>query len=236
MQYEGHTLRHEYKYYINDEVYEVLRRRLQRVIARDEHMIEERGYLVSSIYFDDLYHSAVEEKVAGTRFRKKFRIRCYEQDDRWIRLECKSKYHEYISKAGANLSREEYSQLMQGRYDFLLGRREAVCQELLGYHNAKGLTPVVVVEYRREAYVSPLGNVRITFDKDISASTQTLDFFAKQYTTKKVLPSGVVVLEVKFDDYLPAHVQAILQEACTDRCAISKYVMCREEKRRVKFL
>ena len=236
MQYEGHVLRHEYKYYINAEAAEVLRRRLQKLISKDVHMSAEQGYLVSSIYFDDRYHSAVEEKIAGTRFRKKFRIRCYELDDGWIRLECKSKFSEYISKTGAKLSREEYDQLMQGSYDFLLGRREAVCQELYCYHKTKGLAPVVVVEYRREAYVSPLGNVRITFDKDISASTQTLDVFGKQYVTKKVLPNHMMVLEVKYDDYLPAHIQSILQEACTDRCAISKYVMCREEKRRVKFL
>ena len=236
MQYEGHRLRHEYKYYINDEVYHVLRRRLSMVMERDEHMIDDRGYLVSSIYFDDWYHSAMNEKIAGTRFRKKFRIRCYELSDRWIRLECKSKFHEYISKEGAKLSREEYDKLMQGSYGFLLGRREAVCRELYGYHNTKGLKPVVVVEYRREAYVSPLGNVRITFDKDISSSTQTLDFFGEQYVTKKVLPNHMVVLEVKYDDYLPAHIQSILQEACTDRCAISKYVMCREENRRVKFV
>lgn len=236
MQYEGHRLRHEYKYYINDEVYHVLRRRLSMVMERDEHMIDDRGYLVSSIYFDDWYHSAMNEKIAGTRFRKKFRIRCYELRDQWIRLECKSKFHEYISKEGARLSREEYDKLMQGSYEFLLGRREAVCQELYGYHNTKGLKPVVVVEYKREAYVSSLGNVRITFDKDISASTQALDVFGKQYVTKKVLPNHMMVLEVKYDDYLPAHMQSILQEACTDRCAISKYVMCREEKRRGKFV
>ena len=87
MQYEGHRLRHEYKYYINDEVYHVLRRRLSMVMERDEHMIDDCGYLVSSIYFDDWYHSAMNEKIAGTRFRKKFRIRCYELSDRWIRLE-----------------------------------------------------------------------------------------------------------------------------------------------------
>ena len=44
MQYEGHRLRHEYKYYINDEVYHVLRRRLSMVMERDEHMIDDCGY------------------------------------------------------------------------------------------------------------------------------------------------------------------------------------------------
>lgn len=236
MQYEGHTLRHEYKYYINYDVYYVLRDRLKKVIQMDENMPDENGYLISSIYFDDMYHSAVEEKIAGTRFRKKFRIRSYELDNRLIRLECKSKYNEYISKIGAKLSLAEYNQIMQGDYTCLIKRKEQVCQELFCYNREKLLKPVVVVEYRREAYVSPLGNVRITFDKDISASTQTLDIFSENYHTKKVLPDDIMVLEVKYDDYLPVHIKNILQTACTDRCAISKYVMCREEKRRVNFL
>ena len=101
MEYEGHTLRHELKYYINYDVCHVLRKRLQRVIRMDENMPDEDGYLISSIYFDDMYHSAVEEKISGTRFRKKFRIRSYERDNQLIRLECKAKYNEYISKSSA---------------------------------------------------------------------------------------------------------------------------------------
>ena len=236
MQYEGHTLRHEYKYYINYDVYYVLRDRLKQVIQMDENMPDENGYLISSIYFDDIHHSAVEEKIAGTRFRKKFRIRSYELDSRLIRLECKSKYNEYISKIGAKLSLEEYTDIMRGDYTCLIRRKEQVCRELFGYNREKLLRPSVVVEYRREAFVSPFGNVRITFDKDISASTQTLDMFSKDYHTKKVLPDDIMVLEVKYDDYLPVHIKSILQTACTDRCAISKYVMCREEKRRMKFI
>ena len=98
------------------------------------------------------------------------------------------------------------------------------------------MKPVVVVEYKREAYVHPFGNVRITFDKDISASTRTLDMFSDSYVTQKVLPEGVMVLEVKYDDYLPAHIKSMLQGIEVNACAISKYVMCREEKRRVNFV
>lgn len=236
MKYEGHTLRHELKYYINYDVYHVLRKRLQSVIQMDENMPDEEGYLISSIYFDDMYHSAMEEKIAGTRFRKKFRIRSYQLNSQLIRLECKSKYDEYISKTSAKLSLEEYNRIMNGNYDDLIKREEQVCRELFCYNRTKLLKPVVVVEYRREAYVSPLGNVRITFDKEISASTGTLDMFSPDYHTSKVLPDDIMVLEVKYDDYIPSHILSILQTAMTDRCAISKYVMCREEKRRVKFL
>ena len=90
--------RHEYKYIISTQQAFILKSRLETIMSRDEHTGQSGSYEIRSIYFDDMYHSAVEEKIAGTRFRKKFRIRSYELDNRLIRLECKSKYNEYISK------------------------------------------------------------------------------------------------------------------------------------------
>ena len=77
------------------------------------------------------------------------------------------------------------------------------------------------------------GNVRITFDKEISASVNDYDMFSEYYEVQKVLEPGIMVLEVKFDDYLPDMIFQILKTAMTNKCAISKYVMCREEKRRI---
>lgn len=236
MQYEGHTLRHELKYYINNSVYYTLRSRLKTVIGPDPNMKQEDGYLISSIYFDDMYHSAMEEKLAGARFRKKFRIRSYEREDGFIRLECKSKFDDYISKTSASLTRGEYDSIMRGDYDFLLKRKEKVCQELFCYNRVHRLMPVVVVEYLREAYICEAGNIRITFDKDISSSLVTLDMYQPEFATSRVLPEGQMVLEVKYDDYLPQHIQSMLRTAMTNKCAISKYVMCRDKKRMVKYL
>lgn len=234
MQYEGNMLRHEMKYYINKSVYHTLRNRLKTVIFLDPNMKREEGYLVSSLYFDDMYQSALEEKQSGIRFRKKFRIRCYDLEDKYIKLECKKKYHEFISKISVPLTRAEYDCILSGNYEFLGHRKEQVCKELLAYNRTRLMKPKVVVEYMRESYVLPTGNVRITFDKDIAASIGNYNMFSKDYITRKVLEEETMVMEVKFDDFLPAHVISILRTAMTDKCAISKYVMCREEKRRIQ--
>lgn len=235
MQYEGNKLRHELKYYINYDTYFLLRGRLNSILEKDPNMKNENGYLISSLYLDDMYHSAIEDKIAGIRFRKKFRIRCYERKADFIRLECKSKYNEYIAKTSAKISVEEYRNMLRGEFDFLLERPEKVCRELFGYTRTKLMKPIVVVEYQREAYISPLGNVRITFDKDISASA-CIDMFSKEQCVQKVLQDNIMVMEVKYDEYLPVHIKSILQGVPTEQCAISKYVMCREEKRRVNFV
>ena len=234
MRYEGYKLRHEYKYYINESVYYTLRERFRYLLPMDENTVDEEGYLISSLYFDDMYQTARHEKLDGNRFRKKFRIRVYERSDALIKLECKIKFDNYISKISATLTREEYDMILNDDYDFLASRTETVCKELFGLHQTKLLSPVTIVEYRREAYVAEEGNVRITFDKNISASLLGLDMFSEELILSEILPTGVMVMEVKYDDYIPKAVLNLLQIGMTEKCAISKYVMCRKKNVRLR--
>lgn len=235
MFYEGRKLRHELKYYINESVYYTLRERFRYLMKKDENTKHEDGYLISSLYFDDMHHSGMKEKIDGTRFRKKFRIRSYDHNDSLIKLECKIKFDSLISKDSANLTRSEYDSILQGDYGFLAQRSETVCKELFGYNLTKLMAPVNIVEYQREAFVYEEGNVRITFDKNISTSIFGLDMFDEDTIFSNILPPGVMVLEVKFDDFIPKSVLAILQIGMTEKCAISKYVLCRTKNVRVRF-
>ena len=227
MQYQGHTLRHELKYYINASVYHTLRNRLRVVLKPDPNMKREDGYLISSLYFDDLHHSALNEKQSGIRFRKKYRMRCYDRSDALIKLECKYKYDEYISKTSATLSRAEYDAILRNDYGFLASRREEVCRQLLAYHNLRLLRPVVAVEYLREAYVLPQGNVRITFDRNLSSSMEVQRFFEKDTLRYPVLAAGQQLMEVKFDEYLPAFIKENLETGKLQQTSFSKYYLCR---------
>lgn len=234
MEYQGHRLRHEYKYYINNLVYHELRERFKYVLKTDRNMKDEEGYIISSIYFDDFHNSAINDKVDGTRFRKKYRIRLYNHQDSVIKLECKSKYNNYISKEWAPLSREEYDSILGEDYEFLLSRQEDICKKLYAGYASKRLRPVTTVEYLREAYVHDLGNVRITFDKNIAASIGCVDVFDPGYETVVVPLDGAMVLEVKYDDYIPDYIWKVFQSDRMVNCAISKYVMCRDLNRKVR--
>lgn len=236
MEYKGHKLRHEYKFYINSFTYYKLRERLRHVLETDSHMKNEEGYLISSIYFDDIYHSAMEDKVNGSIFREKYRIRLYNQSDDLIKLECKSKFNEYISKQWAPISREEYNRILDEDYEFLISRSEEVCRKLYAKRNTKIMRPITVVEYLREAYVHPLGNVRITFDKNLSTSIGELDIFHDDYETIRVPMDGMMILEVKYDDYIPDYIRKIIHTDSLTKCAISKYVMCRDTNRKVRII
>lgn len=235
MQYLGNNLRHEMKYYINRNTYFILKNRMKSILQPDENMINEGGYLISSLYFDDIYHTALKEKQSGICYRKKFRIRCYNQRDQLIKLECKQKFGEYISKISALLSRYEYDSILAEEYDFLIRREEPVCQKLFAYHKKNLLKPVVSVEYLREAYILKEGNVRITFDKNISASVNNYNIFSKDYVTRNVIENNVMVLEVKYDEFIPSFILDMLKIGMANQCAISKYVMCRENTGRVLY-
>lgn len=233
MEFQGHKLRHEFKYYISEHTYRILSQRFRNILNADENMDNEEGYVISSLYFDDIYNSALEEKISGTRFRKKYRIRIYNHSDSLIKLECKAKYDNYIGKESVIISRDEYNKILADDYDFLASRKEQICRELYCLHHTKLLKPVTVVEYRREAYVMESGNVRITFDKNISASIYSMDIFSDEYVTSEVLKQGLVVLEVKYDDFIPRYIWQMIQSVGTLKSAISKFVICRNKNRRV---
>lgn len=221
--------RHELKYYINYRDYIMLRGMLRAVMKRDRFAGENGSYLVRSLYFDDIYESALLEKLAGNETRRKYRIRAYNLMDDNIRFEKKYKSGQYIAKSSIRLSIDEYKSIMAEDYDFLKSRKEDFAKELYLELRNNRLRPRVIVDYDREAYVFPVEEVRITFDKDLRAGLCVKDIFDRSAPMMPMYESGVMVLEVKFFKYLPEFIKKVINNLnATDRCAISKYVICRK--------
>ena len=114
MKFGGRQLRHELKYIITYPQYYELLGRLKPFMRRDGEF--EDGYLVRSLYFDDMYNTAYYQKEAGDFKRCKYRIRIYNNcHDGVIKLEKKSKISEYISKTDENITPDEFYALLDGR-------------------------------------------------------------------------------------------------------------------------
>lgn len=234
MNYSGIELRHELKFFINKTEYYILKTKLKEFLQQDANSKENSGYHIRSLYFDDMYNSAMEDKISGVSRREKYRIRVYDGSDKLIKLERKDKYDQYISKQVESLTREEYEKLMRNDYDFALSSGRSLLVELFCKRKTKLLKPVVIVDYIREAYVMKAGNVRITFDKELSGNLHHLDIFNPHVVMKKVLPEDIMILEVKYDDYLPSMVRNLIQLSSSHKSAISKYVLCRAQLLGVK--
>lgn len=223
------SLRHELKYYINYRDYVLLRSTLKALISPDPNADANNSYHVRSLYFDDIYDTALVEKMAGSDSRKKYRVRIYNFSDDNIKFEKKFKIGQYVGKKTISLSRGEYDSIIAGEYDFLKDRDEELAKEIYLEMRSSLLRPKVIVDYMREAYVSPFEDCRITFDKDLRAGLMLHDIFDPDAPVMPMFESGLMVLEVKFNRYLPEYIKRVLNNInAADRCAISKYVICRK--------
>ncbi|HOG00643.1 MAG TPA: polyphosphate polymerase domain-containing protein [Clostridia bacterium] len=221
--------RHELKYYINQGDYTLLRRKLSLTMEQDRNAAKNGGeYFIRSLYFDDADDSAFREKLDGDDSRDKFRIRIYNMRDDAIKLECKHKESTYIRKHSLMLCRAEYETLRRGDYTFLLRRPEPFARRMFAEFSLRPLRPVVLVDYAREAYVFPVEDVRVTFDKNVRTGYRSTALFDPNVPTFPVVDGYDMVLEVKFNRYLPTYIRALLQIDSHARSAISKYALCRK--------
>lgn len=225
--------RHELKFQISYVEYQNLKNRLSVVMHKDENSTDE-DYMIRSLYFDDMYHSAMNEKEDGVEVRKKYRIRIYNCNDSFGKLECKHKFDNYIYKESVTLTKEEILKICTGDVDFLLYRDEQIAKEFyLDYRN-KLLRPCVVVDYEREAYVEEVGTVRITFDKHIRCCAPSIDLRDVMASSYEVQPSDVLVLEVKFTEVLPESIRQLLRVKNYTQQAYSKFYLCNQKLQEVR--
>ena len=220
--------RHELKYYITLGEYELLQRKLSLTMERDAFAKKNGGeYFIRSLYFDDRADSAFREKLSGIDERDKFRIRIYDMRDDVIKLECKHKSNGYIKKQSIGLSRKEYEKLISGDRLFLLNRPEPFARRMYLEFAQRALKPAVIVDYTREAFVFPMEDVRVTFDKNVRTGLRSVDMFNAGIPTYPVIDDYGMVLEIKFNRFLPTYIRSLLQLEASQRSAISKYVLCR---------
>lgn len=224
--------RHEIKYIISDWEKQAMMQRLHGIMKKDANG-GVNGYTIRSLYFDDYWYKAYEEKMIGTFHRKKYRIRIYDFSDKVIKLECKEKQGNYIYKQGARLSREETDMILNGQYDFLLNRKESLCHAFYLECMTKGLRPAVIVDYEREAFVLKEGDVRITFDDHVRSAWMGFDIFDKDLPAYGVLEPSTLILEVKYTEFLPEFIRRNVSPNNSQLTAASKYTMCLEKKREI---
>lgn len=219
--------RHEYKYLITPHAYFVLRARLLPLMYKDPNAKSEFGYHIRSLYFDDIYDSSLMEKDSGVYHREKFRIRIYDKSDTHIKLERKGKWGSHIDKETSPLSLDEYYDILNGKINFLARSGDPLKKLFFARMRENLLKPVVITDYFREAYIYPVSDIRITFDKKISTVSGSLDVF--DFDSHVEIPSelyGQVVLEVKFNNFLPDIIRDRLHVGASSQ-AVSKYVLCR---------
>lgn len=217
--------RHEWKHEISYMDMLSIRQRLRAVAQPDAHAVDGR-YQIRSLYFDTPSDKALREKLSGVSRREKFRIRYYNGDTSIIHLEKKSKIDGLGKKQSAALSVPESNAILRGDLDWMMDSGRPLVQELYSKMATQLLRPKTIVDYTREPYVYPPGNVRITLDYDIRTGLCCTDFLNPCVTT---IPAGdaPIILEVKWDAYLPSIIRDAIQLEGRHTTAFFKYAQCR---------
>lgn len=218
------NFRHEVKHEISPSDMITLRQRLRAVASPDLNAVDGK-YFIRSLYFDNLCDKALREKIDGVNRREKFRIRFYNGDTSVIHLEKKSKLNGLGSKQTALISSAEAQAIADGKTEWMAESSEELVRELYVKMRGEGLAPKTIVDYTREPFVFPAGNVRVTIDYDIRSGLFGTDFLNPDCLTVSATDS--IILEVKWDSFLPDIIRdAVLLENRRGG-AFSKYASCR---------
>lgn len=217
--------RHEWKHQINQSDLLILRSRLSSIIGRDTHA-KDGTYHIRSLYFDNQADKALREKLDGVDKREKFRIRYYNSDTELIRLEKKSKINNLCSKQTTTLTVEQAHSIAEGNWFWMSASPEPLIAELYSKIISQGLRPKVIVDYIREPFVYAPGNVRITLDYQIRTGLKCTDFLNPDCITVPI-PDCPIILEVKWDEYLPDIIRKAVGLTNLQAQAFSKYAACR---------
>ena len=217
------TFRHEYKYIIPYGDMLELRKKLDDVLTLD------RGgpYVVRSLYFDSPDDKDYYDKQGGEMIRKKLRLRIYDINSDYAKIEIKGKYDYHQLKESLVVSKDIAKKIIDGDYSSLLMMDNDLAKRIYVYMQS-GYRPKVIIEYLRIAYITTT-TTRITFDYNIKKSNDFDKFYTNEINYFELTNPNDVVLEVKFDRFLEPYISKILEKYTARYQSVSKYVMGRND-------
>lgn len=213
--------RHELKYNINDKDFFLINHNLKHLMKKDSHCTND-FYTISSIYFDTISNVSYNQVKNGISKRWKYRIRFYDYDDTFIKLEKKYKENGLTKKTSVNITREDLDNILNN--DVKVDKNnKPLLNEFIIKVNTEFLKPLICIEYDRIPYVYKLGNVRITLDYNIRYTNNFKDIFNKN---KKVYYLHEKILEVKYNELIPDFIRFKLELNHLEQISFSKFKNC----------
>ena len=225
-----HFQRFEFKYYLPKRIADKIIPALLSHLKWDNYAIksDDNFYQVNSLYFDSPNYACFWDKESGVAKRKKLRLRFYGEsltDNSHVFIEIKRKHDALVTKdrlklKAADCDNKNLTKRLKGLLD--LDKENAFLHELIWFIKSNSLRPKLFITYKRKALVGKRDSkLRVTFDYDIRTMRMNrLDNRCKKL--KSVFPDGVV-LEIKYNNVLPAWLHKIICQYQLDRIAFSKY-------------
>ena len=224
--------RHEYKYPINTTQMVLEEAKLSAVATKDKNVGKLGYYNIRSLYFDDYYDSCYRDNLSGTDNREKYRIRIYNHSTKSIKLELKRKVRGKTQKLSDKITEEQCRSLMKGEIPEDIRVEQKVLHKLAYLMATRFMQPKIIVDYDRVPYIYRLedANVRVTFDMNLTSSENIDDFLEERIDGRGIFALNELLMEVKYDDFLPDEINSLLQLDGLSASTFSKYYLCRKFK------
>ena len=210
--------RKEVKYLVSDNDFNLINENLKMLLKKDKYCIN-NFYTITSIYFDNYKNASYNQVKCGVSKRWKYRIRFYNLDDSFIKLE--KKYKENLTKkSDITISKEMLNNILNN--NLRINRNNSpLLNEFILKIKTEALKPVMCIEYDRIPYVYKLGNVRVTLDYNIRYNKKFDNLFD---STKKMYYLNSKVLEVKYNEFIPDFISKKIGLNYLNQTSFSKFL------------
>lgn len=215
--------RNELKYIITNIDATILKGRFDSILTKDPH-IKDGNYKIRSLYFDDINLTSYYQVLNSVNERWKWRIRFYNDDDTYICLEKKMKINGIVYKKSLRLKKKQVLNIINKKNIKINDKNDKLLNEFYLNILTKGLKPVIIIDYDRIPYIYKVGNIRITIDYNLSVSDKIDEIFNKNLNMIPITESKNIIMEVKYNNFLPGYIKSKLNLNCLERTTYSKYL------------
>lgn len=224
--------RHECKYLVSETVARSVRASVAPFVTPDAYAARrpDHAYPIVSLYLDSDTLALSRETVEGQLERFKLRIRSYTDDPAArVFLEVKRRHNAIISKDRCGILRHDATRMLLDRGSIGEAPLASAAQRRAYTEFARLMLqidarPTLLVRYEREAYVGLYdAEVRVTFDRKISAIRMPRPEIRLAGSDFSVVESNLVVVELKFNNRCPEWLDAIVRNHGLRRRSYSKY-------------
>lgn len=215
------NFRKELKYIISENDFYILNHNLNNLVKKDSNC-EGDFYTITSIYFDDYNKTSYNQVKNGISERWKYRIRFYNYDSSYIKLEKKHKINGLTNKTSVRITKEELSDILNNKIKISKDNNKLL-NEFIIKIKTNYLKPIICIEYDRIPFIYKVGNVRITLDYNIRYTNKFDGLFDKE---KKVYYLNEKILEVKYNELIPDFIRFRLELNHLNQTSYSKFNNC----------
>ena len=213
--------RKELKYFITFNDFNIINNNLNSLLKKDKYCNDDY-YQISSIYFDNYNMTSYNQVLNGISERWKYRIRFYNYDKNYIKLEKKYKVNGLTLKESTVITYDTLNNILKRRVR-IDSNNSPLLNELILKIKTEYLRPVILIEYDRIPYIYKAGNVRITLDYNIRYTNIYSDIFNKE---KKIHYLNERILEVKYNEFIPDFIRFRLELNHLNQTSFSKFNNC----------